>query len=135
MTLERFNYELKKLNSGLNAEFKSAKSCYSVTHKDAQGKIYLLYDIPLGKFNELSRAVLGAIMKEHHISPMEKLRMIEEDEDREERLSEVRLSENIEHTTAESYDVLKRMEGERITLSDVPFHVNDKRRVKAETIN
>ena len=135
MTHARLDEELKRIDKRLSCTFNGLKLRYEVNGIDSRGKKYLLYEIPLGQLDFYANQVLEGVRKAKFFTAKEKNRMLDETEEREERQKDRKLEDDIDHVTAESYDVFKRLEGQRITILDCGFEVRDKRRVSPEPVS
>ncbi len=133
MTLDSFNETLKRIDKRLSCVFNGMKLRYEVIGVDARQKKYLIYAVPLGELYLYVPQILEGIRKAKFFTAKEKNRMLDEAEEKEERQAEKKAEDDMEYATAESYDILKRLEGQRITLPDTGFEFQDRRRIKPET--
>ena len=132
MTQDSLDASLKRIDSKLSCVFDGMKMCYKIIGVDARSQTYLLYSIPLGQLDYYGPQVLEGVRKARFFTAKEKNKMIDEAEEREEKQHERTIEDELDHATAEGYDVLKRLEGQRITLPDCGFEFHDKRRVSPE---
>lgn len=133
MTIDSFNEALKRIDSKrLSCVFNGMKLRYDVVGTDAKNVRYLIYSIPLGQLDMYAPLVLEGIRKAKFYTAKEKNQMLDEREERDEKHAKKKSEEDMEYATAEAYDILKRMEGQRITLPG--FSINDKRRVAPESV-
>lgn len=136
MTLQSLNDELKRIDKTLSCGFNGVKGCYQVIGYDMKNVKYVLYEVPLGKLDIFSPQIIEGIRKGKFFTAKEKNRMLDDAEERDEKQNEKYLDAEMDHATAEGYDILKRMEGLRITLPNTDyFEVRDLRRGAPEPVS
>ncbi|HWR72781.1 MAG TPA: hypothetical protein VN604_06400 [Nitrospirota bacterium] len=125
---------MKRFDKRLDITFSGEKGAYEIIGVDRRGKEYLIKTIPLGQLNELGKHTLQELYdssphKQGGARAMNRRidRMIEEEENREER----QMQDTLDHATSEAYDLMKRRTGMTQTLPGEEskyFSVKDKRR-------
>lgn len=134
MTLERLNDELKRIDRRLSCSFNGLKSRYQVSWHGSKKDKDIIYEVPLGQLGLYANQIIEGLKKGKQFSAKEKNRMLDEQEDREERKRDKQIEDDMEYATAESYDIFQRLEGLRVTLPG-GFEVRDKRRVSPEQVS